>query len=152
MLGEDIVIAIAGAWTLAPISARARARNLFLAPSRHARVRARPAFFLPPSHSRPCPAHPPAAAAGNKCDMEKGRNVDKEEALRYTASVAGAHHLTSAKSGAGIAEAFTELMKRIVAKKKKDRGAGAPGAPQGRQTIMVIDEEPARKKASGGCC
>ena len=83
--------------------------------------------------------------------MEKGRNVDKEEALRYTASVNGVHHLTSAKSGAGIAEAFTELMKRIVAKKRKDRGAGS-AAPQGRQTIMVVDEEPARKKAGGGGC
>jgi hypothetical protein len=83
--------------------------------------------------------------------MEKGRHVDKEEALRYTASISGAHHLTSAKSGAGIAEAFTELMKRIVAKKKKERGA-APSGPQGRQTIMVVDEEPQRKKQGGGCC
>ena len=84
--------------------------------------------------------------------MEKGRNVDREEALRYTASINGVHHLTSAKSGAGIGEAFTELMKRIVAKKRKDRGAGGGGAPQGRQTIMVVDEEPERKAKPGGCC
>jgi hypothetical protein len=85
--------------------------------------------------------------------MEKGRNVAKEEALRYTASIGGVHHLTSAKTGAGIMEAFTELMKRVVAKKRKERGGGGGqgAAPQGRQTIMVVDEEPAKAKASG-CC
>lgn len=54
------------------------------------------------------------ALAGNKCDMEKGRHVDKEMALAYTASVGGSHHLTSAKSGAGVTEAFTELLKRAL--------------------------------------
>jgi GTPase SAR1 family protein len=51
------------------------------------------------------------AIAGNKCDMEKSRNVDRDEALAYCASVGASHHLTSAKSGAGINEAFTELMR-----------------------------------------
>lgn len=82
--------------------------------------------------------------------MEKGRNVDKEEALRYTASVSGAHHLTSAKSGLGVTEAFTELMKRIVAKKKKAGGGGMGGGGVQRPILAVIDDEPARKK--GGCC
>ena len=126
-------------------------------------LRVRAAGGGAPGSSAPVPApllSPPRARtprkhthAGNKCDMEKGRNVDKEEALRYTGSIGGVHHLTSAKSGAGISEAFTELMKRIVAKKRKERGgAGGGGAPQGRQTIMVVDEEPARKSAKGGCC
>jgi Ras-related protein Rab-21 len=52
------------------------------------------------------------AIAGNKADMEKSRNVDAREALAYTASIGGTHHLTSAKTGAGIAEGFTELLKR----------------------------------------
>lgn len=51
------------------------------------------------------------ALAGNKADMEKSRNVDKDEALRYAASVGASHHLTSAKAGTGINEAFSELMK-----------------------------------------
>lgn len=73
------------------------------------------------------------AIAGNKCDMEKSRfasthcsavlrlasprhappprHVDKDEVLLYCASVGATHHLTSAKTGAGVSEAFTELMR-----------------------------------------
>jgi hypothetical protein len=81
--------------------------------------------------------------------MEKGRHVDKEEALRYTASITGVHHLTSAKSGAGVTEAFTELLKRIVAKKKA-AAARAPAAGPQRQTVIIVDDEAPRPK--GGCC
>ena len=83
--------------------------------------------------------------------MEKGRHVDKEEATRYTASVAGTHHLTSAKSGAGVTEAFTELLKRIHARKRKQggRGGGGGGGAQ-RQTLSIIDDVQPTKK--GGCC
>ncbi len=51
------------------------------------------------------------AITGNKCDMEKSRHVDKDEVLAYCASVGATHHLTSAKTGAGVNEAFTELMR-----------------------------------------
>jgi len=82
--------------------------------------------------------------------MEKGRHVDKEEALRYTASISGTHHLTSAKAGTGVAEAFTELLKRIVAKKKAAAAKAPPAGPQ-RQTLIIVEDEPPRAKA-GGCC
>lgn len=52
------------------------------------------------------------ALCGNKCDMEKNRNVNAKEVLDYTASIGGTHHLTSAKSGIGIEDAFTDLLKR----------------------------------------
>jgi Ras-related protein Rab-21 len=52
------------------------------------------------------------ALAGNKADMEKQRNVDKDEALKYAASVGATHHLTSAKSGTGVNEIFQELLRR----------------------------------------
>jgi hypothetical protein len=83
--------------------------------------------------------------------MEKGRHVDKDEALKYTASVSGTHHLTSAKSGAGVSEAFTELLKRIHARKKKARGGGGGGGGGSqRATVSIVDEVAPPKK--GGCC
>ncbi len=94
--------------------------------------------------------------AGNKADMEKSRNVDKEEALRYTASVGGSHHLTSAKSGAGISEAFTDLLKRVVAKKKQaaKQAAAAADRQPSRSTLKVVEDEPGSGSAGGkgGCC
>ena len=56
------------------------------------------------------------AICGNKADMEKSRNVSAKEAAEYTASIGGTHHLTSAKTGQGIAEAFSELLKRACAR------------------------------------
>lgn len=91
------------------------------------------------------------AIAGNKADMEKGRHVDKEDALRYTASVSGSHHLTSAKSGAGVQEAFVDLLKRIVAKKRQ-AAANAPAPRPQRQQLIIVDDEPSGGKAKGGCC
>jgi Ras-related protein Rab-21 len=93
------------------------------------------------------------AIAGNKVDMEKSRNVNKEEAIRYTQSVGGSHHLTSAKSGAGINEAFTDLLKRVVAKKRAAASAAA-GADKGpaRTSLRIVDEEPGADAAQKGCC
>jgi Ras-related protein Rab-21 len=96
------------------------------------------------------------AIAGNKADMEKSRHVDKEEALRYAASIGASHHLTSAKTGAGIGEAFTDLLKRVVAKKKK-AAAQAAGADKGpaRSSMRITDDEPGSGgggAGKGGCC
>lgn len=111
------------------------------------------------------------AIVGNKADMEKNRHVDREEAIRYAQSVGAGHSLTSAKSGAGIEEAFSELMKRIVAKRRAAAGAaaggrgpaagaggpggmggaaaGAGGAGDRKSRITIVDDEPAPKS---GCC
>ena len=52
------------------------------------------------------------ALCGNKADMEKSRAVSAKEVADYAAAIGGTHHLTSAKTGAGVAEAFSELLKR----------------------------------------
>ena len=64
------------------------------------------------------------AIAANKADMEKNRNVDAKEALAYAASVGATHHLTSAKMGTGVGEAFSELLKRECC--RTCRRAGTP--------------------------
>lgn len=55
------------------------------------------------------------AIAGNKADMEKSRAVKADEVAKYVATIGATHHLTSAKLGTGIADAFTELLKRECA-------------------------------------
>jgi len=90
------------------------------------------------------------AVAGNKADMEKGRHVDAAEALRWTAEVGGTHHLTSAKSGAGVDEAFGDLARRIAARRKATAAAEKTPLGPSRSTVRIVDDEPARPK--GGCC
>lgn len=109
------------------------------------------------------------------------RHVDKDEVLLYCASVGATHHLTSAKSGAGVSEAFTELMRSElrgkvlsraqapqllpagVASKKKATPALAGAKPaaaasdggagaSARQKLAIVDDEPERKDKKGGCC
>merc|ERR1719478_1918392 len=50
--------------------------------------------------------------AGNKCDLEKQRNVDHEEAVKYAESVGAQHFLTSAKQNKNLDKVFVELTKR----------------------------------------
>ena len=57
------------------------------------------------------------ALCGNKADMEKSRAVSAKEVVDYAAAIGGTHHLTSAKTGAGVAEAFSELLKRACIEK-----------------------------------
>ena len=52
------------------------------------------------------------AIAGNKCDLERSRNVDKEEALKYAKSVGATHFLTSAKTNRGLDSAFQDIVGR----------------------------------------
>lgn len=44
--------------------------------------------------------------AGNKCDLEIKRQIEKKEAEDYAKSVGAAHFLTSAKNNKGIDEMF----------------------------------------------
>lgn len=105
------------------------------------------------------------AIAGNKADMEKNRIVPRETALQYASQVGASHHLTSAKAGTGVDETFSELMRRIVNKKKAaaagGRIQGGPITTAGRggsrsQRIQVVDDDLPPMRGSGGkegsCC
>jgi len=86
---------------------------------------------------------------GNKIDLEKKRQVNKEEALAYAESVGAVHCLASAKSGRGVEAAFLELTKGLL-KKTQAQPAGRGGRGKRRQGVGVaITDEPPRSK---GCC
>ena len=121
------------------------------------------------------------ALCGNKADMEKSRNVVAKDVLEYCASIDATHHLTSAKLGTGIQEAFAELVRRASARLSGRRGgifsrvrarlhAPIPFPPPPAGAIakkrsaaasrpasvtrprLAIVEDDEPKKPQGGCC
>ena len=46
--------------------------------------------------------------AGNKCDREQERQINAQEAIEYAQAIGAAHFNTSAKSGKGVHELYTE--------------------------------------------
>ena len=52
--------------------------------------------------------------AGNKCDMEKERQVNRQEALEFCRKRNIKHFDTSAKTGAGVDEIFSEIGSQIL--------------------------------------
>lgn len=65
------------------------------------------------------PDDTPIAIAGNKYDLSN-RQITQKEAEDYANSINGAHFDTSAKTGKGIEEIFTEITKAVLRKNKKD--------------------------------
>jgi Ras-related protein Rab-21 len=97
------------------------------------------------------------AIAGNKIDLEKSRNVNEQEAIKYAESVGASHFNTSAKANKGLDEVFLDLSQRMLAR----RGAGAPGggtgkAPAAKQKLVIVDDGPTPgsryANKSSGCC
>lgn len=51
--------------------------------------------------------------AGNKCDLERQRQVELADAEAYAKGVGAHHFLTSAKTGRGVEEVFLDLAKSM---------------------------------------
>mmetsp|Transcript_14222 Transcript_14222/g.23669 ORF Transcript_14222/g.23669 Transcript_14222/m.23669 type:complete len:214 (-) Transcript_14222:205-846(-) len=98
--------------------------------------------------------------AGNKIDMEKNRNVDEGEAIRYAESVGAAHFHTSAKANRGLEEVFGVLAQKMLERKNVaiSEGGGKAGAGGGgggaastkKQKLVIVDVPPPAKSSS--CC
>merc|ERR1719478_735740 len=84
--------------------------------------------------------------AGNKCDLEKQRNVDHEEAVKYAESVGAQHFLTSAKQNKNLDKVFVELTKRML-----KSSAGGAGGRKGRKTLVIQDDDEERKTNGSDC-
>ena len=85
------------------------------------------------------------------------RHVDKDEVLLYCASVGATHHLTSAKSGAGVSEAFTELMRSelrgtvsLLLPTQAARLLAAGVASKKKATPALAGAKPAAAASDGG--
>ncbi len=85
--------------------------------------------------------------AGNKCDLEKKRQVEENEAEEYAKSVGATHILCSAKTGKNVESAFLELTKGML---KASEGSESKSAASSRAIVEINEEE--EKKPSGSCC
>lgn len=102
--------------------------------------------------------------AGNKCDLEKNRQVAADEAIKYCKQVGAEFVETSAKSGKGVQDAFYNLTQKMVDIRDKGHTGGAGGGgsngggSKGRRRLDTSDWEEAavptskKEKSKGGCC
>lgn len=99
---------------------------------------------------------------GNKCDLEKNRNVSLNEAQEYANSVGAQHFSTSAKLNQGIDELFLDITKKMIQKfdtnqtNSSNAGSNKSSSRQGRSNIQVVDDESEQQQATNtnksGCC
>ena len=99
----------------------------------------------------------PLSIVGNKTDLEKYRNVSREEAERYSGDVKAKHFHTSAKLSKGIDEVFLDMTRRML---KAARSSSNHASLDGRQ--KQLQREPSKKglivtedvpdQPPGGCC
>mmetsp|Transcript_22706 Transcript_22706/g.52983 ORF Transcript_22706/g.52983 Transcript_22706/m.52983 type:complete len:201 (-) Transcript_22706:303-905(-) len=85
--------------------------------------------------------------AGNKCDLEKQRQVSAADADSYAQSVNAMHFSTSAKTGKGIDDCFLALTKKILERKQASGRRAGPGAG----TIPIVPDDDTKPKKDG-CC
>eukprot|EP00802_Teleaulax_amphioxeia_P022642 Tamp_23111.p1 GENE.Tamp_23111~~Tamp_23111.p1 ORF type:complete len:240 (-),score=43.77 Tamp_23111:48-767(-) len=94
---------------------------------------------------------------GNKIDLDKERQVPKEEAAEYATSVGAVHWEVSAKLGRGIEETFLSITKHMIEQRASGSGGGRNGGRRsgGNAPILVVaDDSEARANsaaASKGC-
>ena len=90
--------------------------------------------------------------AGNKCDLERERNISKEEAASYARSIGASHISTSAKSGAGVNELFHEIARLAMEQDDRERTASAQQARRGTRSKGMVLQSTTGKPAKKGCC
>lgn len=97
---------------------------------------------------------------GNKCDLEKDRNVPIREAEEYSRSVGAQHFSTSAKKNQGVQELFFEISKKMIEKSaNSDDGSGSFSTTSNqtnkRNLVQVVDDtntDSAPENPKSGCC
>jgi len=90
--------------------------------------------------------------AGNKCDLERSRQVDEAEAIEYANSVGAQHITVSAKTGKNVEQAFLELTKGMLKMHQENAAAAGPGAAAGSSRTHVDIVKDMEADSKGGCC
>ncbi|VVD02803.1 ras-related protein Rab-21-like [Leptidea sinapis] len=83
--------------------------------------------------------------AGNKCDLEHERSVERIEAERYAGMVGAKHYYTSAKLNQGVEELFLDLTRELVERFEQNAQADVTRTSR---VLVVEDEAP----APSSCC
>jgi GTPase SAR1 family protein len=85
------------------------------------------------------------AIAGNKCDLEKEREIPTERGAKYAKSVGALFSETSAKTGVNVQELFTEISKALPSEDCSSTSTFiSPGG-----TIILCEHEQQKQKR---CC
>ncbi|VDN03859.1 unnamed protein product [Thelazia callipaeda] len=90
---------------------------------------------------------------GNKLDLERNRNVDKNEATEYARSIDAGYFETSAKDNIGVIQAFDHLVKGLIERANLSSLEGVEKmshyGTRGRSDLLVTDDAAPDKKF---CC
>ena len=101
---------------------------------------------------------------GNKCDLEKDRNVNRDEAIAYAKAVGATHFETSAKKYINVDEVFHHLAQLMISSAKGSDGPAPsgsgivrPGQRPRRGGPEIADSDsfadpPETKPDDGPCC
>ena len=88
--------------------------------------------------------------AGNKCDMEKERQINKAEALEFCRKNNIRHFDTSAKTGAGVEDIFKEMATQIFSLHSDSLARSSTRSRKaGRIMVEKSKQNDIKKK---GCC
>eukprot|EP01004_Peranema_trichophorum_P008748 NODE_7499_length_771_cov_53.888889_g6888_i0.p1 GENE.NODE_7499_length_771_cov_53.888889_g6888_i0~~NODE_7499_length_771_cov_53.888889_g6888_i0.p1 ORF type:complete len:211 (+),score=24.77 NODE_7499_length_771_cov_53.888889_g6888_i0:79-711(+) len=95
--------------------------------------------------------------AGNKCDLERNRQVTQEEASHFCNSVGAHHFLTSAKLPKNVNESFQELTKMMVQTRSQKSGPTHKQSSTAKRAPIRIEDEPSTTQTRGSkekskCC
>mmetsp|Transcript_34343 Transcript_34343/g.55454 ORF Transcript_34343/g.55454 Transcript_34343/m.55454 type:complete len:215 (+) Transcript_34343:83-727(+) len=86
---------------------------------------------------------------GNKIDLDKERQVEKEVAAQYAESVGAIHMEVSAKLGRGVEETFLQITKKMMDMRGATGGRGAGRRTGGNAPILVVADDAASRGSSG---
>lgn len=90
--------------------------------------------------------------AGNKCDRESERQITMQDAVEYANLIGAGHYNTSAKSGKGVQELYSDIAKRVYAVYQKNlKSNPVVSNSRGGKKIKITTAE-VEKPKSKSCC